>query len=108
MSRSLFDCDIRFDCGEELVGFHHVLGNGGGKIALETFSDVRLDVLEPHALLVEVEEHIHLRSRQRRNCGGDFARTGPFNEFKAIAIAFLMTRGPCFVLAAMRAMFGIL
>ena len=108
MSRSLFDCDIRIDCGEELVGFHHVLGSGGGKITLMTLNDVCMDGLESHALLVEVEEHIHLRSRQRRNCGGDFARTGPFNEFKAIAIAFLMTRGPCFVLAAMRAMFGIL
>ena len=108
MSRSLFDCDIGIDCGEELVGFHHVLGSGGGKIALEASSDVRFDGFESHALLVGVEEHFHLRSRQRRNCGGDFARTGPFNEFKAIAIAFLMTRGPCFVLAAMRAMFGIL
>ena len=106
MNRSVFDSDVGIDCGEELVGFHHVLGSGGGKIALETFSDVLLDGLESHALLVEVEEHIHLRSRQRRNCGGDFARTGPFNELKAIDIAFLTTRGPHFVLAATRAMFG--
>ena len=54
MSRSLFDSDVGIDCGEKLVGFYHVLGSGGGKIALETFSDVRFDGFESHALLVEV------------------------------------------------------
>jgi hypothetical protein len=94
MKRSLFDCDVGFDCGEEFVGFHHVFRSGSGEVALATISDVRFDGFESHALLVEVEELIHLGFRQQRNFGVGFAPFGPNNKLETVRIACLFVSVP--------------